>query len=128
MKAWIHHRKPLAVLKIVIVMLEGAPRVVRRVYENAFHATGVIGKQRLQRFKVVALNEHVRRVAISGAVRAVRFQKAVRHSFGGLDVFVAVQPLQNRHKVIPPGGVASVPSLTNDSQTAANHSVCGDEE
>ena len=23
---------------------------------------------------------------------------------------------------------ASVPSLTNDSQTAANHSVCGDEE
>ena len=43
----IHHRQPLAVFEIVVVMFERAFGVVRRIDKNTFHATGIERQQRL---------------------------------------------------------------------------------
>jgi hypothetical protein len=59
------------VLKIVVVMLERAARVVRRIDENTFHSSGIIGEQRFKRFKVVTLDQHVWRFSITNAVRVI---------------------------------------------------------
>ena len=55
----INQRKPLRVLQVVIVVLKGAPSVIRRVNEDALHPACVEREQRLQRIQVVPLDEHV---------------------------------------------------------------------
>ena len=44
----VHHRQPLAVLQVVVVVLEGALGVVGRVDEDALHPPGVERQQGLQ--------------------------------------------------------------------------------
>ena len=50
-----HHRQPLTVLQVVVVMLERAPGVVRRIDEDAFHAAAIQRQQRLERFEANGL-------------------------------------------------------------------------
>jgi hypothetical protein len=49
----VHEREPRRMLQIVVVMLEGAPGIVRRVNRAALDAPGVIRQQRFQRVEVV---------------------------------------------------------------------------
>ena len=43
----------------VIIMLEGAARVVRRIDEDAFHLPGELLFQRLESEQIVPADEHV---------------------------------------------------------------------
>ena len=52
-------------VRVVVVVLESAARVVGRVDEDAFHSARVVGQQGLQRVEVVALDQHVPCVAIA---------------------------------------------------------------
>ena len=67
LKPRIHHGQPLRMLQIIVVVLKGAFRVVRRVYVNALHLARVIGQQRLEGFQIIALNEHVLRGTVAVA-------------------------------------------------------------
>jgi hypothetical protein len=49
----------MAVFKIVVVMLEGALGVVRRIDVDAFHTTGVEREQCLEGFEIVALDRRL---------------------------------------------------------------------
>jgi len=77
-------------LKVIIVMLEGTAGVVGGVDENALYPSSVLGKQRLQRLKVVSLNQHVGGVRISRTVCVVRFEQAIRHGLRRLDVLISI--------------------------------------
>ena len=79
-------------------MLERRAGVVRRIDVDALHAPGVVGQQRLQGFKVVTLNEHVGAVRIAGTEFRRRFQQPIGRDLGPLDVLVAGEPLEPRHK------------------------------
>ncbi len=94
-----HHRQPLAMFEIVVVVLEGRARVVRRVNVDALHLPGIERQQRLQRFQVVALDEHVTGVQVTrGKVRRF-FQQTVGHPGGGMNVSIARQPVQSGHQL-----------------------------
>jgi len=47
------------VLKVVIIVLEGATGIVGRIYENAFHASGIVRQQGFEGLEVVSLDEEV---------------------------------------------------------------------
>jgi hypothetical protein len=47
------------VLEVIVVVLEGRPGFIGRVYVDALHASGVVGKQGFEGLEVVALDEEV---------------------------------------------------------------------
>ena len=61
-----HHGEPARMLQIVVVVLEGRARVVGRIDIDALHPPGVERQQRLQRFQIVALDQHVAGVPVPG--------------------------------------------------------------
>lgn len=62
-----------------------------QIHNGLSHPPGIIGEQRLQRFKVVALNEHVGRFGFTGTVRVISFEQAIRKRLGGFYVFIVVR-------------------------------------
>lgn len=65
-------------LEIVDVVFEGTLRVVRRIDENAFHPAGVKRHERLERIKVVALDEPIARLRVTYGFS--RLQEAIRNA------------------------------------------------
>ena len=98
----IHHAQPLAVLQLVVVVLERRLRVVRRVDEDALHAPGIDGDQRLQRQQVVSLNQQILRRGVLAAAEDGFLLEQVRghcaHSRLGL---IFIDPIQKRHRPRP---------------------------
>jgi hypothetical protein len=74
---------------VIVIMLKGASGVVRWVYVDALHLSGVEGEQGFQGFEVVALNYEVTGVAVSVAVLLFLHQQAVFGVGSGLEVLFA---------------------------------------
>lgn len=80
-------------LKIVVVMLEGAASVVGRINVDALHLSGIVREKSLEGVQIVALNEHVASVAVAvGQVRRF-FEKAIGRKGGAVNVLLAGQPV-----------------------------------
>ena len=77
LQAWVHHRQPLRMLQIVVVMLEGTLGVVGRVDKDALHLPGIKRQQCFQRIQVIALNQAVGRTCV--AMLAEYLQQAIGH-------------------------------------------------
>ena len=100
-----HHRQPLAMFEIVVVMLKRRARVVRRVNVDTLHLAGIERQQCLQRLQIVALNQHVTHIRFPrGKVRRF-FQQAIGHAGSGADVGVAGEPVQGGHGLWSASGV-----------------------
>ena len=87
-KARPHHRQPLAVFEIVVVVLEGRARVIRQINVDALHLAGVERQQDLEGFQIVALDEHVVGVWGAGGKIGGFFEEAIGDA-GGVDVGVS---------------------------------------
>ena len=76
-------------------MLEGAPRVVRRINVDALYLPAVKGKQRPKRNEIVAVNEQVFAlpVFVRGAVSLDAFQEMKRDIFSFATGVPVVYPL-----------------------------------
>lgn len=83
--------------EIVVVVLEGGAGVVGRVDIDALHLTGVERQQCLERFEVVALDEHVAGARIASRKLRRFFEQPIGHAPGGADIVVAGEPVQNGH-------------------------------
>ena len=92
----IDHRQPLTVLQIVVVMLEGALGVVRRIDEDALDPPRAERQQRLERLQIVALNEPV--VGVRVAVDGLRFQQSIGHAPRGTLGLGIAEPGQLGHR------------------------------
>jgi|GEM_PF-4479184 len=97
LQARVHEAEPCAVLEVVVVVLKGVLGVVRRVYVDALHLPGVVGQQGLERFEVVAVDEHVGRGGVPPGERGVVFQQAVWHLRGLFYGLFFTQPGESRH-------------------------------
>ena len=64
---------------IVVVNPVFRTSVEGRIDIDALHLASVIGKQRLQSFKVVALNQQIARVRIANALVLVAMDQPIRH-------------------------------------------------
>ena len=93
----VHHRQPLAVFKVVVVMLESALGVVRRIDEDAFDTAGVERQKRLEGFEVVALDQQSARRWIAHLFDGI--EKPVGHFARGALGFVIAEPGQLGHEV-----------------------------
>ena len=103
-----HHRQPLRMLQVVVVVLERAPGVVRRVDEDALHPAAVEGQQRLQRIQVVALHQQV--AGRGGGVAhprpsGMRAQHPGGRGGSGAEGGVAVQPVKGGHGARDAGAI-----------------------
>ena len=78
-------------------MLEGGVRVVRRVDIDALHPPGIERQQRLEGLQVVTLNQDIARVRLPRRQVGHFFQQPIRHTGGGMEVFVSCQPVEGRH-------------------------------
>jgi len=74
--------------QVVIIVIEGGSRVVRRINVDALHLPRVERQQRLERFEIVALKKHVAGVRIACAECGNFFQQSVRNGLGGLDILL----------------------------------------
>ncbi|OIQ86934.1 hypothetical protein GALL_311930 [mine drainage metagenome] len=93
-QARIHHRQPLAVLQLVVVVLERALGVVRRVDEDAFHLACIERNQRLERQQVVALDQQV----VGGiAIGLFLVEQVIRHVARRFLGLVLVDPIEEWH-------------------------------
>lgn len=73
----IHHRQPLTVFQIVVVVFEGALSVVGRVNEDALHPPSIKRNQRFQGQQVIALDDEIVRRNGSVAVSSFALQQVV---------------------------------------------------
>ena len=97
-KTGIHHLQPLRMLQIILIMLKILARIVRRVDKYALHATRIKRQQRLQRIQIIPLNQQTATIRIAINALFDRLQNTIRHLPGRLDVVLAGQPVQRRHK------------------------------
>ena len=83
-----HQSQPNRMLQPIVIMLEGAASVVRRVDENAFHLARKLRLQRLERQQVVAEYQTVVEVvigrnAVLGVIRLLGSSSRIRGSSRG---------------------------------------------
>ena len=99
----IHHREPLAVFELVVVVLESALGVVGRVDEDALHTSRIERDQGFQRKQVVALDEEIFVGTGEVAMHRLQLQQVVRHIAGGFFFgLILVDPIEKRHSSLFP--------------------------
>jgi hypothetical protein len=99
-KTGIHHGKPDRMLLIIIILLKRASGIIRRVYADALHVSGIKGQQGFQSLKIIALYYQVSRTGIAVTETFFFRQKTVNSAGGGGKGFLSAQPLQNGHLVV----------------------------
>ena len=91
-------------LQVVVVVLEGALRVVRRVDEDALHPAPVKRQQGLEGLQVVALDQQVLLRLHGIAMGGYGVQQPVGHLGGGGEGGRAVEPVKRGHGAVQSGG------------------------
>jgi hypothetical protein len=86
-------------LQIIVVVLERALRVIRRINGDAPDAPSVVWQQGFERVEVVALNEQVLAVGIAVGQFGHRLQQPVRRARRGPHGLFPLMPVQRRHLV-----------------------------
>lgn len=93
----VDHREPLGMFEVVVVMLEGALRVVGGIDVDALDAPGVVRQQRLEGIEVVALDEEVPRRRVTVSHLRDGLEEPVRRTPTLLQIRLARQPVQRGH-------------------------------
>lgn len=83
--------------KIVVVVFKRRFGVIGRIDINALHLSCVERQQGLERFKIIALNQHIARIRRTNGKPGDFFKQTVWDSLCCSDVFVSRQPIQNWH-------------------------------
>jgi hypothetical protein len=92
-QARVHHGEPCGVLQIVVVMLEGAFRVVGGIDVDALDAPGIVGDERFQGVQVVPLDQYVLQGQVAGGHLRYLLQQAIGRLPGQQQVGFAGQPV-----------------------------------
>lgn len=97
-----YHGEPLAVFQIVLVMLEGRPRVIRRVNIDPLHLAGIKRQRRFQRLQIIPLDQQVPCLRFPRAKPRRLLQQPIRRAARRTNVLVSRQPVQSGDGLIGP--------------------------